>query len=169
LLVGEALASSQKLANSVASTARIAVVHGAYPGQRGTGGNFAMGVGGKLQIEMGPCAEFCISHLIPLSIGEEGANRIDGSTTIKGKSESTLPLFSWKMSAIGKGDLTVVASKEAAPSSSATALDLPTSSRKEDPNPPPTGFNTESHIPKNAHGHRAHNPLQELRPLRNNP
>ncbi|TVY14208.1 hypothetical protein LARI1_G007945 [Lachnellula arida] len=127
-LVGEALASSQKLANSIAATARVAATHGAYPGQRGTGGNFAMGVGGKLEVEMGPCAEFCIYHLIPLRVGEEGAKRIGDSVT--SKSESTLPLFSWKMSIIGKGD-PMVAPEPPVLSSSATALDLP----RQDPKP----------------------------------
>ena len=103
-LVGEALASSQRLATSIASSARIACVHGPYLGQRGTGGNFAMGQGGKLEIEMGPCAEFCIYHLMPLEVGEEGARRIlkdkhgndDGST----KTESSL--FSWRMVEFGR-------------------------------------------------------------------
>ncbi|TVY47145.1 hypothetical protein LOCC1_G002494 [Lachnellula occidentalis] len=120
-IVGEALASSQKLATSIAATARIAAVHGAYPGQRGTGGNFAMGVGGKLEVGMGPCAEFCIYHLIPLRVEEEGAKRIGSSVMME--SESTLPLFSWKMSIIGKGDFTVA--PEPPVPSSATALDLP--------------------------------------------
>lgn len=131
-LVGEVLASSQALANSVASSARIACVHGAYPGQRGTGGNFAMGVGGKMEIEMGPCAEFCIYHLIPLGIGEEGAKRVDESREgdfLERRSDSKPPLFSWKMSAIGKGDGSV-APKPVAPSSSATTPDSPTQSRK---------------------------------------
>lgn len=104
-LVGEVLASTQKLASAVASTARIACVHGAYPGQRGTGGNFAMGVGGKLTIEMGPCAEFCIYHLVPLNVGEESAVRIDEQDRSSGKSDSPTPLFSWKMNIIGKGAL----------------------------------------------------------------
>ncbi|KAF8850814.1 hypothetical protein BDZ45DRAFT_708186 [Acephala macrosclerotiorum] len=71
-LVGEILASSQELANSVASTARVGVVHGSYPGQRGTAGNFAFGVGGRTDVEMGPCAEFCVYHLLPLEEGQEG-------------------------------------------------------------------------------------------------
>ncbi|TVY92932.1 hypothetical protein LAWI1_G002428, partial [Lachnellula willkommii] len=127
-LVGEALASSQKLASSIAATARVAAAHGAYPGQRGTGGNFAMGVGGKLEVEMGPCAEFCIYHLIPLRVGEEGAKRIGDSVT--SESESTFPLFSWKMSIIGKGDPTV-APEPPIISPSATALDPP----RQDPKP----------------------------------
>ncbi len=75
-LMGEILASSQKLANLVASTASTAVIHKSYPGQRGTGGDFAKGLGGKTEVEMGPCAEFNVYHLIPLACGEEGARRI---------------------------------------------------------------------------------------------
>jgi hypothetical protein len=52
-IVGEALAANQDLANSVASTTRIACVHGPYPGQKATSGNFAMGIGGQLELETG--------------------------------------------------------------------------------------------------------------------
>ncbi|KFY76155.1 hypothetical protein V499_04085 [Pseudogymnoascus sp. VKM F-103] len=110
-LVGEALASSQELATGVASSARIACVHGPYPGQRGTSGNFAMGIGGKMEVEMGPCAEFCIYHLIPLSVGEEGARQIqdpaadlvNGETQDEGDVGTQKPLFSWKKLQIGRG------------------------------------------------------------------
>jgi hypothetical protein len=56
-VVGESFGSTQDLANSIPSTARIGCAHGPYPEQRGTSGNFA-GVGGKLTLEMGPCTEF---------------------------------------------------------------------------------------------------------------
>lgn len=45
--------------------------HGAYPGQKASAGNFAFGIGGKLDIEMGPCAEFSVYHLMELNKGEE--------------------------------------------------------------------------------------------------
>ncbi|KAK9420503.1 hypothetical protein SUNI508_06243 [Seiridium unicorne] len=70
-LVAEVLADSQIIATSVASTARVATVHGPYPGQKATSGNFAFGIGGKLEIEMGPCAEFSVYHLMNLEDGEE--------------------------------------------------------------------------------------------------
>ncbi|EMR68246.1 putative caib baif family enzyme protein [Eutypa lata UCREL1] len=70
-LVGEALASTQELATSVANIARIACIHGNYPGQRATSGNFAFGIGGKMEIECGPCAEFSVYHLMDLEPGEE--------------------------------------------------------------------------------------------------
>jgi hypothetical protein len=101
-LVGEALAPSQQLATSIASSARIACVHGSYPGQRGTSGNFAMGQGGKLEIETGPCAEFCIYHLIPLKPGQEGATPVldcHDPTDIATKGEATL--FSWRVVEFG--------------------------------------------------------------------
>ncbi len=72
-LVGEALAPTQLLANSIASAARIACVHGPYPGQKATSGNLAMGIGGLLEIPVGPCAAFCIYHLMEIADGAEGA------------------------------------------------------------------------------------------------
>lgn len=47
------------------------VQHGAYAGQKATSGNFAFGIGGKMEIEMGPCAQFCVYHLMELNPGEE--------------------------------------------------------------------------------------------------
>lgn len=94
-LVGEILASSQELANSVASTARVGVVHGSYPGQRGTAGNFAFGVGGRTDVEMGPCAEFCVYHLLPLEEGQEGKWKM-GSGVGRG-------LFPYSSVVFGKG------------------------------------------------------------------
>lgn len=104
-LVGEILASTQNLANLVAHTAANAVIHGPYPGQRGTGGNFAKGVGGKTEIEMGPCAEFCIYHLMPIAPGDEGAQMIGSIPKADQK------LFSWKKTAIGKGEPSGISSK----------------------------------------------------------
>ncbi|TVY81959.1 hypothetical protein LSUE1_G003298, partial [Lachnellula suecica] len=95
-LVGEALASTQELANAVASNARVAAVHGSYPGQRGTAGNFAFGVGGRTDVEMGPCAEFCVYHLLPLEEGQEGTWKI-GNGVGRG-------LFPFKSISFGKGD-----------------------------------------------------------------
>ncbi|CZT13752.1 uncharacterized protein RAG0_17249 [Rhynchosporium agropyri] len=101
-IVGEALAQTQAAANSIASTARVGLVHGFYPGQRGTGGNLAMGIGGKMEIEMGPCAEFCIYHLMELTIGTEGARKITGSQNgLRGDCDG--PVFSWRVMHIGKG------------------------------------------------------------------
>ncbi|KAF1998849.1 hypothetical protein P154DRAFT_577470 [Amniculicola lignicola CBS 123094] len=70
-LIGEALAPSQDLATSVISAARIATIHGNYPGQKATSGNFAYGLAGKMDIETGPCAKFAIYHLMDLKVGEE--------------------------------------------------------------------------------------------------
>lgn len=78
-LVGEALASTQDLANSVASTARVATVHAPYPNQKATSGNFAYGLGGKIEVELGPCAQFSIYHLLAVEEGEERL-RIDDNT-----------------------------------------------------------------------------------------
>ena len=135
-LVGEALASSQKLATSIASSARIACVHGPYPGQRGTSGNFAMGQGGKLEIEMGPCAEFCIYHLIPLKPGEEGASPIlDGHGKDTAGTKGVIPLFSWKV--VDFGSMEPWASESRPPEATASS-----SRRERRPLPtPPIGLN----------------------------
>ncbi|KAF2181398.1 hypothetical protein K469DRAFT_713831 [Zopfia rhizophila CBS 207.26] len=74
----EALAQTQELATSLASTARVACVHGPYPGQKATSGNLAFGMGGLTEIEMGPHAEFCIYHVMDLEVGEEGASERPG-------------------------------------------------------------------------------------------
>jgi hypothetical protein len=67
--------------------------HGSYPGQKATSGNLAWGIGGKRQIEMGPCAEFCIYHLMNLEDGEE---RLRSSSCGRG-------LFSHTVQVLGKG------------------------------------------------------------------
>ncbi|GME64463.1 Caib baif family enzyme [Neofusicoccum parvum] len=95
-LVGEVLASSQHLATSVASTARIATIHGGYPGQKATAGNFAFGVGGKTEIELGACPKFSIYHLMDLQDGEE---HLQPNCDTK----AAASIFSQSVSVIGKG------------------------------------------------------------------
>ncbi|KAF1971834.1 hypothetical protein BU23DRAFT_645754 [Bimuria novae-zelandiae CBS 107.79] len=92
-LIGEALADTQELANSVASTARKVTVHIPYPEQKATSGNFAYGLGGKMESELGPCAEFSIYHLVELEEGEERLNMDDNSNA----------LYRQKVSVIGRG------------------------------------------------------------------
>ncbi|KAF6826683.1 caib baif family enzyme [Colletotrichum plurivorum] len=76
-VVAEAIAPTQDEATAVVSTARVGMIltsthqHGSYPGQKATSGNLAFGIGGKLEIEMGPCASFSIYHLMNLERGEE--------------------------------------------------------------------------------------------------
>ncbi|KAJ4149043.1 hypothetical protein NW754_000479 [Fusarium falciforme] len=70
-VVAEALAFTQQLANSVASKARVGMIHAPYPGQKATAGNFGFGIGGLMEIEMGACAEFSLYHLMDLEPGEE--------------------------------------------------------------------------------------------------
>lgn len=86
-LIGEALASTQALATSVAATTRVACTvgqsfnmtvyivddlkHGPYPGQKATSGNLAYGLGGHAYNELGPCAQFSVYHLMELEAGEE--------------------------------------------------------------------------------------------------
>jgi hypothetical protein len=62
---------------------------------------------------MGHCAEFCIYHRIPLSVGEEGARQIqdpaadlvNGETWDEGDVGTQKPLFSWKKLQIGRGEV----------------------------------------------------------------
>ncbi|KAH7305275.1 hypothetical protein B0I35DRAFT_493239 [Stachybotrys elegans] len=70
-MVVEALAETQQLATSLASKARVGMIHGPYPGQKATSGNFAFGIGGLMEIETGECAQFSMYHLIDLEPGEE--------------------------------------------------------------------------------------------------
>ncbi|PCG89106.1 Protein of unknown function DUF1446 [Penicillium occitanis (nom. inval.)] len=100
-MVGEALADTQSLAASVSSCARIACVHGSYEGQKATSGNLGMGIGGQMNIEMGPCAQFSIYHLLEMKEGEEEAVEIspDGE-------DQSIPIhrfIRWEMRWIGDG------------------------------------------------------------------
>ncbi|KAF5576648.1 hypothetical protein FPANT_10824 [Fusarium pseudoanthophilum] len=96
-IVAEALAPTQQLANSIASKARVGMIHAPYPGQKATAGNFGFGLGGLMEIELGPCAEFSLYHLMDLESGEErlaaGADR----SVLEG------PLLRGTVSRIGRG------------------------------------------------------------------
>lgn len=98
-IVGEALASTQSLASSVSSCARIACVHGSYEGQKATSGNLGMGIGGQMNIEMGPCAQFSIYHLVEMENGEEEAVDIG----LNGQDDSAKRFIRWEMRWIGDG------------------------------------------------------------------
>ncbi|CAK7224666.1 hypothetical protein SBRCBS47491_005627 [Sporothrix bragantina] len=87
-IVGEALAITQADANGIASAARIACVHGPYPGQKANSGNFGMGIGGCGEVEMGACAEFSVYHLMDLQKGEEGAVEVAATTDSEDSNES---------------------------------------------------------------------------------
>ncbi|PVI02775.1 hypothetical protein DM02DRAFT_293896 [Periconia macrospinosa] len=96
-LIGEAVAPTQELANSLMSTARVATVHVPYPGMKATAGSFAYGLGGKTEIPLGPCAEFCIYHLVDLEEGEERLALASPS------SELAKSLYHQEIAMIGKG------------------------------------------------------------------
>lgn len=81
-LIGEALAETQDLANMLVSTARTASVHVPYPGMKATAGAFAYGLGGKVELPLGPCAEFSIYHLVDLEDGEERLALSDDSNAL---------------------------------------------------------------------------------------
>lgn len=96
-IVCEVLADTQELATSVASAARVYCTHGSYEGQLATGGNFAFGIGGKLELEVGPCCEFSVYHLMELKAGEEGGHLIDGDdVAVVPKDTTNKGLFAWK-------------------------------------------------------------------------
>ncbi|KAK8107590.1 uncharacterized protein PG998_009603 [Apiospora kogelbergensis] len=65
-LIGEVIAPTQAEAKAIVSTARVATM-----GQKATSGNFGFGIGGKVEVELGPCARFSIYHLMDLKEGEE--------------------------------------------------------------------------------------------------
>ncbi|KAK2756755.1 hypothetical protein FQN54_005201 [Arachnomyces sp. PD_36] len=99
-LVGEAFASTQELAGSVAATARIATTHGPYAGQKATSGNFAYGIGGTTVIPLGECTEFSIYHLMDLAEGEEGIVTCD-EHGVKRSTVDPLPLFGQRTTLVG--------------------------------------------------------------------
>ena len=94
-IVGEILAETQELANDIAQSARVYCVHGAYPDQKCTSGNFAFGIGGALDLPIGECAEFSIYHLMDLLPGEENAVEKDAPHDVM-EFETAEPLFRWK-------------------------------------------------------------------------
>ncbi|KAI3571796.1 hypothetical protein IWW34DRAFT_894421 [Fusarium oxysporum f. sp. albedinis] len=96
-IVAEALAPTQLLANSIASKARVGMVHAPYPGQKATAGNFGFGLGGLMEIELGPCAEFSLYHLMDLELDEERLTLGDDSSVLQG------PLLRGTISKIGQG------------------------------------------------------------------
>ncbi|KAK1995999.1 hypothetical protein LX36DRAFT_682698 [Colletotrichum falcatum] len=96
-LVVEAVAPTQQLATGLVSTARIALIHGPYPGQKATSGNFAFGLAGKLEIETGPCAQFSVYHLMDLDRGEE---RLSPPS----EDETATRLVRASVSVIGRGE-----------------------------------------------------------------
>ena len=100
-IVAEAIADSQDVASSLVSTARVCCAHLAYPGQKATSGSFAMGIGGKFELETRECAEFSIYHLMNLKDNEEGAVEI-------GVASSLPELFRWKSTFIGRGETSYV-------------------------------------------------------------
>ncbi|KAG5792711.1 hypothetical protein H9Q69_008236 [Fusarium xylarioides] len=96
-IVAEALAPTQQLANSIASKARVGMIHAPYPGQKATAGNFGFGLGGLMEIELGPCAEFSLYHLMDLEPGEETLALGSDGSVLEG------PLLRGTVCRIGKG------------------------------------------------------------------
>ncbi len=102
-LIGESLAENQALATGIASCARVACVHGPYAGQKATSGNFGMGIGGKLEIEMGVCSEFSVYHLVELHEGQEYAEEIQFQNQSEAVEEDDGKFVKWQMHLLGKG------------------------------------------------------------------
>lgn len=65
-VIGEVRANSQALATTLSSTARTACMHGPYPGQLATAGNFAMPFS-PLDIPLGEVCGFSIYHLMEVN------------------------------------------------------------------------------------------------------
>ncbi|KAH7118594.1 hypothetical protein B0J13DRAFT_513606 [Dactylonectria estremocensis] len=70
-IICEVIAQTQALATSLAAKARVAMIHGPYPGMKATAGNFGFGIGGFMEIGLGPAAKFSVYHLMDLEPGEE--------------------------------------------------------------------------------------------------
>ena len=96
-VVGEVRAETQKLATLIASLVRIVFIHGPYPGQKATSGNFAM-LFPPLEIPLGPVCEFNVYHL--LSVSQEEAVSLfplkvievgPGSTARNNSQKASLP------------------------------------------------------------------------------
>jgi hypothetical protein len=103
-VIGEVLADSQEAATTVASAARVACLHGSYPGQKATAGNLGMGIGGPLELECGPSAEFSIYHLMPIGRGEEGAKEVyQGQNKICNDLPTAKQLFTFEAIDLGGG------------------------------------------------------------------
>ncbi|WZH47227.1 uncharacterized protein QYS62_008371 [Fusarium acuminatum] len=98
-IVAEALAPTQRLANSIASKARVGMIHAPYPGQKATAGNFGFGLGGLMEIELGPCAEFSLYHLMDLEPNEHRLSLNESDGTLEGS------LLRGRISTIGRGSL----------------------------------------------------------------
>ncbi|KAI0391906.1 hypothetical protein F5Y17DRAFT_385581 [Xylariaceae sp. FL0594] len=130
-IIGEVLAPTQELSTSIAATARVATTHGSYAGQKATSGNFAFGIGGLMTIPCGPCAEFCIYHLMNIGEGEEGLRR----ETRDGDSKK--PLFTSKKLAVGKKQTrsTKTSSQTTSDPASIKSKKEPSKAAKVDPNP----------------------------------
>jgi hypothetical protein len=101
-LIGEALAETQAVATSIATTAKTACIHGPYKGQKATSGNFGFGLGGKSEIETGLCAEFSIYHLMDLDEGEEDAVEIQSHNDRR--HIQSKKIFHFEVSCLGSGD-----------------------------------------------------------------
>lgn len=114
-IVGEVLADSPTLAKSIASTARVYCSHGAYKGQMATSGNFAFGIGGMTELDVGPCCQFSVYHLMDLGEGEElGHPLANGEGKVITKGHTAEGLFPWQRIAT-----------EASPSSLGDAVPVP--------------------------------------------
>lgn len=103
-IVAEAVAESQHVATSVCASARIGCIHSPYQGQKATSGNFGFGLGGKNELETGPCTEFSVYHLLQLAEGEEGARFAESHEAGIAETEDGKPLFHWTKMTVGKGE-----------------------------------------------------------------
>ncbi|KAK9242274.1 hypothetical protein V1506DRAFT_548088 [Lipomyces tetrasporus] len=94
-LVGEAWAETQEQATHVASMARIWCLHGEYPHQIATAGNFAMPFS-PFDIPLGPYSEFCIYHIMPVSdptsLFTITVDSVVGTNAAPGRKSPTTPL-----------------------------------------------------------------------------
>ncbi|OKL55559.1 hypothetical protein UA08_09180 [Talaromyces atroroseus] len=93
-VVGEAWAETQEQAAYVTSMARVWCMHGPYPNQIATSGNFAMPFS-PFDIPLGPYSEFCMYHIMPVSdptsLFAVTVHSVIGSNTAKARNPSATP------------------------------------------------------------------------------
>jgi Domain of unknown function (DUF4387)/Acyclic terpene utilisation family protein AtuA len=91
-IVGEAWAETQEQASYVTSMARVWCMHGPYPNQIATSGNFAMPFS-PFDIPLGPYSEFCMYHIMPVSdptsLFPITTHSVLGTNTAKARSSPT--------------------------------------------------------------------------------
>lgn len=118
-ICGEVWAPTQDQATHVSSIARLACIHGPYPHQLATAGNFALPFP-PFDIPMGEVCEFCIYHVLPVDdpvrLFQISQRTIDGVGSFVFSRPKILPLNSKKPDEETKKAASEPAQQKTAPS-----------------------------------------------------